>query len=187
MVFKISTRDKQDFLKWFIDTYEFESHENKWILELLLKQPEILEQVEFVKSVNECPRSIIMSTICSPKTEFVYRKNKLVTIDQDKAYHDLRLNFNVPVYLQLNYRGQEKCPNYGFISIDNPYENNHFNRGKDKYLVNKKLNAIALNKTIELIKEKINQSIDNNNKKDFYLYSKKLKKIESQVKNQTLI
>lgn len=155
MVFKISTRDKQDFLKWFIETYEFESHENKWILELLLKQPEILEQVEFVKSVNDCPRSITMSTICSPKPEFVYKKNKLVTIDQDKAYHDLRLNFNVPVYLQLNYRGQEKCPNYGFISIDNPYENNHFNREKDKYLVDKRLNAIALNKTIELIKEKL--------------------------------
>lgn len=184
MVFKISTRDKQNFLRWFLKSHTFATRENKWILEMLLKQPEVLEQVNFVKSVENCPRSISMSTTCSEKTEFVFTKNKLITIDQHKAYHDLRLNTNIPIYIKLNYKGQEKCPNYGFIAIDNPFENNDYLIGQDKYVVDKNLDDIALNRSIELLKEKINMAIDKNDKKSFYLYSKKLQKIESQAKKE---
>ncbi len=181
MVFKISTRDKQEFIKWFLKKYEFSIRENKWILEMLLKQPDVLEQVNFVKSVENCPRSIKMSTTCSNQTEFVFTKNQMVTIDQHKAYHDLRLNTKTPIYLELNYYNQEKCPNYGFIAIDNPFEDRSFLIGKDKYIVNQNLDEIALKKTIELLNDKINLAIDQNKDEDFYYYSEKLKAIKSQI------
>lgn len=177
MVFKISTRDKQDYLKWFLSEYQFSSRENKWILEMLLKQPEVLEQVNFVKSIKNCPRSISISTLCSDQTEFVFTKKKLVTIDQHKAYHDLRLNTKTPIYVKLNYKGQEKCPKYGFITIDNPFEENNYLRGKDKYVANENLEEIAQNRTIELLKGKINQALDEKNKQEFYYFSNKLHKL----------
>lgn len=178
MVFKISTRDKQEFLKWFINEHQFASRENKWILEMLLKQPEVLEQVNFVKSIANCPRSISMSTLSSNETEFIFTKNNLITIDQHKAYHDLRLNTKTPIYIKLNYEDQAKCPRYGFISIDNPFETNDFLIGKDKYIINEKLNEIAQERTIELLKEKINKALDENKKHEFYFYSKELNKIK---------
>lgn len=184
MVFKISTRDKQEFLKWFLKSHEFSTRENKWILEMLLKQPEVLDQVNFVKSIEGCPRSISMSTICSDKTDFIFKKNKLITIDQHKAYHDLRLNTKVPIYIKLNYKNQDKCPKYGFVAIDNPYEKNDFLIGKNKYLVDKDLDEMAFNKTIELLNDNINKAIDNHDEKSFYYYSKRLQEIESQVKNE---
>src|SRR5690625_2219915 len=64
MVFKISKRDKQDFLKWFLKNYSFNSRENTWLLEMLLNQPEVLEQVNFVKSINNCPRTKIGRASC---------------------------------------------------------------------------------------------------------------------------
>ncbi len=181
MVFKISTRDKQDFLKWFISEHQFASRENKWILEMLLKQPEVLEQVRFVKSIKNCPRSISMSTINSDETEFIFSKNNLVTIDQHKAYHDLRLNTKTPIYIKLNYEGQEKCPKYGFITIDNPFEKNNFLIGKDKHIANENLDDFAHKRTIELIKGKINQALDENKKQEFYYFSNELTKLEKEI------
>src|SRR5690625_6039956 len=75
MVFKISKRDKQDFLKWFLKNYSFNSRENIWLLEMLLNQPEVLEQVNFVKSINNCPRTISMSTVNTNEPEFIFTKN----------------------------------------------------------------------------------------------------------------
>src|SRR5699024_5632214 len=88
------------------------------VMEMLLNQPEVLEQVNFVKSINNCPRTISMSTVNTNEPEFIFTKNNLITIDQHKAYHDLRLNVNDPIYIKLNYPGQEKCHRYSFISID---------------------------------------------------------------------
>lgn len=180
MVFKISKRDKQDFLKWFLKNYSFNSRENTWLLEMLLNQPEVLEQVNFVKSINNCPRTISMSTVNTNEPEFIFTKNNLITIDQHKAYHDLRLNVNDPIYIKLNYPGQEKCHRYSFISIDNPFDENDFLIGKDRYIANQNLDSIAQKKTIKLIKEKINNALDHNKKDEFYYFSNELIKIESE-------
>src|SRR5699024_4380841 len=79
-----------------------------------------------VKSINNCPRTISMSTVNTNEPEFIFTKNNLITIDQHKAYHDLRLNVNDPIYIKLNYSGQEKCHRYSFISIDTPFDENDF-------------------------------------------------------------
>lgn len=180
MVFKISKRDKQDFLKWFLEKHDFNSRENNWLLEMLLNQPEVLEQVNFVKSINNCPRTILMSTINTNEPEFIFTKNNLITIDQHKAYHDLRLNVNDPIYIKLNYPGQEKCHRYSFVSIDNPFDKNDFLVGIDRHIANQNLNNFAQKKTINLIKEKINNALDNNKKDEFYYFSNELIRIESE-------
>src|SRR5699024_12785440 len=92
MVFKISKRDKQDFLKWFLKNYSFNRRENTWLLEMILNQPEVIEQVNFVKSINNCPRTISMSTVNTNEPEYIYINNNLIIIDQHKSYHYLRLN-----------------------------------------------------------------------------------------------
>src|SRR5690625_6196624 len=69
LVFKISKRDKHDFLKWFLKNYSFNSLENIWILEMLLNQPEVLEQVNIDKSINNYPCTISMSTLNTNEPE----------------------------------------------------------------------------------------------------------------------
>src|SRR5699024_3321435 len=180
MVFKISKRDKQDLLKWFLQKYSYNSPDNIWLLEMLLNQSELLEQVKFVTSIINCPTTISMSTLTTNKPECISIKNNLIKIDQHKSYHDLRLNVNNPIYIKLNYPGQEKCHRYSFISIDNPFDENDFLVGQDRYIANQNLNNIAQKKTIKLIKEKINNALDHNKKDEFYYFSNELIKIESE-------
>src|SRR5699024_12698173 len=74
MVFKISKRDKQDFLKWFLINYSFNSRDNTWFLEILLNQTEVLEQVNFVKLINNCARTISMSIVIINLPDFILTK-----------------------------------------------------------------------------------------------------------------
>src|SRR5699024_5499553 len=74
IVFKNSKRDKKDFLKWFLKNYSFNSRENTILLEMLLNQSEVREQVNFVKSINNCPSTSSMSTVNTNEPEFIFTK-----------------------------------------------------------------------------------------------------------------
>src|SRR5690625_7776207 len=103
-----------------------------------------------------------MSTANTNEPEFIFTKNNLITIDQHEAYHELRLNVNDPIDIKLNYPGQEKCNRYSFISIDNPFDENDFLVGEDRYIEMQNINNIARKKKIKLTKEKRNKAIELN-------------------------
>ena len=180
MKFVVKTSDKQAFLKWFLKEYQFNNRENRWLLEMLTKNPHILEQINFVKSIRNCPRAINISSACSNEIQFLYKKNKLITLDHHKAYHDLRLDYKNPIYLRVNYNEQEKCPKYGFISIDNPFCESIVHYETYKNIAELLLEEISYDKNIAALETKINEAIDTKNEKDFMHYANVLKKYQNQ-------
>lgn len=117
----ISTKEKQIFLNWFLNNYRLKKRETFWILNHLLHHPETLTYVHFVHDLTYCPRGLLITSVCSNKTAFLFYKSQLVTTDTDKAFHDIRLNNNEPLYIQLDFNNANQNIWLAGILEENPY------------------------------------------------------------------
>ena len=63
-----------------------------------------MEKVHFVEQAEFCPRGIIMSTHCVDEVPFRFYKENVMTTDAEKSFHDIRLNKQQDLFIQLNFR-----------------------------------------------------------------------------------
>ncbi|MFC2948318.1 ReoY family proteolytic degradation factor [Virgibacillus sediminis] len=118
----VSAEEKRKFLRWFLDHYQLKKRESVWILNYLLNHQSILKHVHFVRDVKYCPRGILMTTHCSGDTPFRFYKDHLVTTDAEKSFHDIRLNPEEPLYLQLNFKKSHQNAYYVSVMEENPFK-----------------------------------------------------------------
>lgn len=180
----VSTHDKKSFIYWFLDTYRLKQRESTWILKYLIHHTDILERVHFVQNARLCPRGITISTSCSEEVPFCFYKDHLVTTDVDKTFHDIRLNKEQPVYIQLNFENCYQNAFYTAVLEENPFEPEQRSDVDEKY-TEELLNKILLDYKINKYNKNINSALDSSNKADFYYWSNLLNKllIEHQVKS----
>lgn len=74
-----------------------------------------MEQAEF------CPRGIIMSTHCVEEVPFRFYKENVMTTDAEKSFHDIRLNKQQDLFIQLNFRSAYSSPEYAAVLESNPH------------------------------------------------------------------
>src|SRR5699024_1219328 len=101
--------------------YQLKKRESVWILNYLVNHSKILARVHFVRDAKFCPRGIMMSTYCSKDAPFRFYKNQLVTTDAEKAFHDIRLNRNDLLYIQLNFKNANQITIYAAVLEENPF------------------------------------------------------------------
>jgi len=53
--------DKQQFLKWFLKTYQLKRRESVWILEYLMDHELVLDKTSFVQWVDKTPRGMMIT------------------------------------------------------------------------------------------------------------------------------
>ena len=99
----VSVEDKKRFIQWFLKNYQLKKRESAWILHYILNHAEILENIHFVRDVKFCPRGMMITSKCSEEVPFGFYKNHLVTTDVEKTFHDIRLNYNEKLYIQINF------------------------------------------------------------------------------------
>ena len=80
-----------------------------------------MEKVHFVEHAEYCPRGMMMSTHCVDDVPFRFYKQNVVTTDAEKSFHDIRLNRDEDIYIQLNFRGAFHSPQYVAVLEENPY------------------------------------------------------------------
>ena len=80
-----------------------------------------MEKVHFVERAEFCPKALIISATDVDNVPFCFHKEKHVTMDAEKAFHDIRLNQHEEVYIQLNFTNSRSNPNYVAVLEDNPY------------------------------------------------------------------
>ncbi|MFD2630678.1 ReoY family proteolytic degradation factor [Oceanobacillus kapialis] len=184
----ISIQDKKGFLQWFLNHYQLKKRESVWILNYLVNHDEILANVHFVREAKFCPRGIIMTSHCSEETPFRFYKNQLVTTDAEKSFHDIRLNHNEPLYLQLNFKKSYQNAAYVAVLEENPYiPDEYFITEKDQQLAEELLErSIYTFKRNYLIKE-IDIALDKMDQERFLTLSDELKELEDSFsQNQPL-
>lgn len=121
LTYSVPLHDKKVFIKWFLKNFQLKRREGVWILNYLLSNDELLENIHFVDEAHYCPRAIVMSTVDTTSIPFRFYKENIMTSDAEKSFHDLRMNIEDAMYMQLNFPSIPPEPVYLAVLEENPY------------------------------------------------------------------
>jgi len=174
----ISIAEKKGFLKWFLKHYRFHKRECVWLLNYFISDDTIMENLRFVENAEYCPKAIIMSTVCSNDVPFRFYKESIVTSDVEKSFHDIRLNPEEIVHIQLNFHKANKNPQYISVLEENPYLPESLQPDK-QYAV---WADMVLDEAFQSFRhhrllEAIDKALDQKNEEAFHQLTEELKKL----------
>lgn len=178
MTTPVSVNEKKDFIRWFLNNYQLKRRECVWILNYLMSHDQLMKNVHFVEQAQYCPRGIIMSTHCVDDVPFRFYKENVMTTDAEKSFHDIRLNREEEIYIQLNFRSSFHSPNYVAVLEENPYMPKHLQvNEKDKQLAKKFLEESIFIFQKEHLLKRIDDALDRQDEKEFIKLTEQLKNL----------
>lgn len=117
----ISVSEKKEFLSWLVNNISFNQRETLWILNYLINHEAILTNVHFVEEVDKTDRGLKITATDvgdEPVKLFVEKRE---FYDTDQIFHDIRLNWKTPLYIECIFNGSWQNAHYLSILEDNPY------------------------------------------------------------------
>ncbi|APH04615.1 ReoY family proteolytic degradation factor [Bacillus weihaiensis] len=175
MVAPVSVHEKKDFIRWFLNHYQLKRRECVWILNYLMSHDTLMEKVHFVEQAQYCPRGIIMSTHCVEEVPFRFYKENVMTTDAEKSFHDIRLNKEEELFIQLNFRSSYQSPNYAAVLESNPFMPEHLNENeKDREVAEELLNHSIQSFQKEKLLQLIDEALDKQDRDAFEQLTKQL-------------
>lgn len=174
----VSVNEKKEFVRWFLNNYQLKRRECVWILNYLMSHDQLMRKVHFVEKAQYCPRGIIMSTHCVDDVPFRFYKENVMTTDAEKSFHDIRLNRDEDIYIQLNFRSSFKTAEYVAVLEENDFIPVHLQSNeKDQLLAEEFLNHSVISYQKERIMDLIDRAIDEGNKEEFKKLSLRLRNL----------
>ncbi|WP_034550011.1 ReoY family proteolytic degradation factor [Carnobacterium funditum] len=182
MNIKVSLEAKKEFLGWFLDRHQLKRRESMWILNYLLNHDIVLGKVHFVEHVETTPRGMMMSTIETDSKPFLFYKEGVLFEDPEQAFHEVRLNWHENIYLELIFEESWKAHQYLGVLEDNPFHkwNDYIDTELNKE-VEKALATLSLNKKIQLMMDRIDTALENDDRESFIRLSNNLKEIKKNI------
>lgn len=178
----VSVNEKKEFIRWFLNHYQLKRRECVWILNYLMSHDELLKKVHFVEEAQFCPRGLVMSTHCVDEVPFRFYKENVMTTDAEKSFHDIRLNRDEDIFIQLNFRGAYKQHQYMLVLEENPYMPKNLQISeKDRLLAEKFLQASIFQYEREKLLKLIDKALDKYDKKAFQDLTTRLKQLEENL------
>ncbi len=176
----ISILEKKDFLKWFLNNFQLKRRECAWLLNYLMSDDQLMEKVHFVENAEYCPKSLIISANDVDCIPFSFHKRQHVTMDAEKSFHDIRLNKEEEIYIQLNFKDAKKNPQYVAVLEDNPF----IPIDKETEKIYSLFADLIIDKAMfqfekKQLTEKIDQALDSGDKESFIKYSNQLKELKA--------
>ena len=179
MATPVSVNEKKDFIRWFLNHYQLKRRESVWILNYLMSHDQLMEKVHFVEDAQYCPRGIVMSTHCVDSTPFRFFKNNIMTTDAEKSFHDIRLNKDEDIYIELKFRGANTSHQYALVLEENPYMPRNLKiTEKDRFLAEQFLKDSIYKFQKEKLLKAIDEALDKNDKEAFQILTEKLKELK---------
>lgn len=183
----VSNSEKKHFLKWVTSNFVMKRRESLWILEYLFSHNLMLEKTHFVEDVSKTPRGIYMSVIGNEKPDFRFYKNGHTFEDGMQAFHEVRLNWSSPLYIEIDFDDAWQYPEYLTILEDNPYAS--WNDSISKALSNSVDNALTY-ETLVFAREQLLKDIDkalvDRDKESFAILTNDLSEVDYQISESLL-
>lgn len=174
--------DKKHFLKWITTNFVMKRREALWILDYLFNHNLMLEKTHFVEDVKKTPRGIYMSVVGNDKPDFRFYKNGHAFEDGMQAFHEVRLNWSSPLYIEIDFDDAWQYTEYLTILEDNPYAS--WNDSISEELMNRVDVALTF-ETLSLAKVQLMKDIDealqNNDEEAFLTLTNDLKDVEWKI------
>lgn len=178
MATPVSVNEKKEFIRWFLNRYQLKRRESVWILNYLMSHDQLMEKVHFVEEAQCCPRGLIMSTHCTREVPFRFYKENIMTTDAEKSFHDIRLNRDEDIYIQINFRSSNLSHQYAAVLENNPYiqKNIHLNE-RDKVDAEQFLAQCLRSFQEEKLLKAIDQALDSQDKDKFSMLTTQLNQL----------
>ncbi|MFJ5621119.1 ReoY family proteolytic degradation factor [Peribacillus loiseleuriae] len=178
MAAPVSVNEKKDFIRWFLNHYQLKRRECVWILNYLMSHDQLMKKVHFVENAQYCPRGLIMSTHCVDEAPFRFYKSNIMTTDAEKSFHDIRLNRDEDIYIQLNFKSSYSSYHYAAVLEENPFmPKSTGSNERDKLMAEEFLENSLATFQKERILKAIDNALDQNDKETFYSLTKELNKL----------
>lgn len=175
----VSVNEKKDFIRWFLNHYQLKRRECVWILNYLMSHDQLMEKVHFVEQAQYCPKGLVMSTHCVDEVPFRFYKENVMTTDAEKSFHDIRLNREEDIFIQLNFHASNKAHQYAAVLEENPYMPKSLQISEKERLIAERFLADSIEKfQKDLLLQKIDEALDNHDEKMFILLTEQLKKMK---------
>lgn len=182
MASSVPSFEKKIFIKWFLKNYQLKRREGVWILNYLLTDDRLLENVHFVEEAHYCPRAIVMSSVDSQGIPFRYYKGNIMTNDAEKSFHDLRMNGQDQVFIQINFPNIPPHMNYIAVLEQNPHiPHNALLTEHDRMVTERMLDDSLSQYQQQKIYDEIDAALDAGDKKLFLQLSVKLQQMQQQI------
>lgn len=180
MAAPVSVNEKKDFIRWFLNHYQLKRRECVWILNYLMSHDQLMEKVHFVEQAQYCPRGLIMSTHCVDEVPFRFYKENVMTTDAEKSFHDIRLNRDEEIYIQLNFHASNKAHQYAAVMEENPFMPKTLQVNEKDRLIAERFLTESLEKfRREKLLELIDEALDKQDKKAFNVLTQQLNRLET--------
>lgn len=176
MTTNISVNEKKDFIRWFLEHYQLKRRECVWILNYLMSHELLMKNVHFVEDAKYCPRGLIMSTHCVDEVPIRFYKSNFMTTDAEKVFHDIRLNRDEDIYIQLNFKSSISSAQFAEVLEINPYHVEIDNKEYGK-VAEKILNHSIKQFQKKEIMNQIDKALDLRDKVAFMEWTERLKKL----------
>jgi uncharacterized protein YpiB (UPF0302 family) len=179
MATPVSVNEKKDFIRWFLNHYQLKRRECVWILNYLMSHDQLMEKVHFVDQAQYCPRGLVMSTHCIDKVPFRFYKENVMTTDAEKSFHDIRLNRDEEIYIQLNFNASNQAHQYVAVLEENPFMPKHLQINEtDRAVAEQFLNASIERFQREKLLGLIDEALDNQDRATFLNLTAQLNSIK---------
>ncbi|WP_338749666.1 ReoY family proteolytic degradation factor [Bacillus sp. FJAT-52991] len=179
MAAPVSVHEKKDFIRWFLNHYQLKRRESVWILNYLMSHDQLMEKVHFVDDAQYCPRGMVMSTHCVDSAPFRFFKENIMTTDAEKSFHDIRLNKEENIYIELKFRGSNISHQYAAVLEENPFMPRNLRiTEKDKALAEKFLKDSIYRFQKERLLQEIDEALDRADKERFLQLTERLNQLQ---------
>lgn len=173
----VSVNEKKEFIRWFLNHYQLKRRECVWILNYLMSHDQLMEKVHFVEQAQFCPRGIVMSTHCVDDVPFRFYKENVMTTDAEKSFHDIRLNREEDIFIQLNFHASFQAPQFAAVLEENPYMPKNLQiSDKERLMAEEFLSSSIRRFQKEKLFQQIDEALDNNDKEAFKVLTEQLKR-----------
>ncbi|MDZ5473248.1 ReoY family proteolytic degradation factor [Bacillus sp. 31A1R] len=178
MTTPVSVNEKKDFIRWFLNHYQLKRRECVWILNYLMSHDQLMEKVHFVEQAQYCPRGLVMSTHCVDEVPFRFYKENIMTTDAEKSFHDIRLNRDEEIFIQLNFYASNQAHQYVAVLEENPFMPKNLQISeKDRIIAEQFLSTSIKKFQKEKLLQLIDEALDQQNEKAFATLTEQLKRL----------
>jgi len=143
-----------------------------------MSHDQLMEKVHFVEQAQYCPRGLIMSTHCVDKVPFRFYKENVMTTDAEKSFHDIRLNRDEDIFIQLNFHASNQAHQYAAVLEENPFVPKHLQvNEKDGVIAEQLLQNSIKRFQREKLLQLIDEALDKQDRMAFEMLTEKLNKL----------
>jgi len=180
----VTTNEKAQFIRWFIDTYHVRKRSIVWFLNFLLHDQKRLAHIHLTTDAIYCPRAAQIMWE-DGHVSFQFKKGTVWTTDVEKAFHDLQMLEEEPFYLEFQFPKREQSPEYAAVAVEHPYMPvNELQRAKDRVSVERVILETTDAFERDEIKRQIDRALDEKDEEAFLYWTKKWQRVTTFAKEK---